>query len=1144
MTRRFSSSTRRRLSAGTLVLFLAAGLATTGPAQAMAPTPVFAPYLNYDAGNAKSVAIGDLTGDGRNDVVVSTADSSDLSRPNYVYVFAQGADGWLNRVDVLETKNTWDATMGLAAGDLDGDGKTDAVVANGQALDLFLQRGGGLAEGQPIALAGAQTVKAADVDGDGKVDLVASAAAGLVVLKALGAGAFAPPTVVSAQRQVEVEIGDVTGDGRRDLVTCNGQVALVFAQQAAGTFAAPIQHSGGAPCESVAIADVNGDGLPDVSTAGGGNRPTSRLSVFPQQANGTMAETPATYPTLDLPGSVKAGDMNGDGRSDLVVFHEAWMWVGVHAQAPDHTLDPERLTRVPYANSGAPHRMAIGDVNGDQRSDIVIADDQHGLVMLWGQPPTPSTTTSTAKLATTVATAPPPGTPRPLFSAAQQYDLDAAGESLAAGDFNGDGRTDVAMSTRSRSNPDTAFKVLVFYQAPDGSLPRAVSFDTEGPAGYGDVMELASGDLDGDGKADLVLRTRDGINIFMQRNGTFADRRYLELPFAYRVDLADLDRDGKADMVLTGLGIAVYRSLGAGTFAPPVSVLASQQRTDMAIGDVTGDGRPDLVTINNFTPGAVEVHRQQANGSFGAGERTPVDGNPAEITIGDLSGDGRMDVAVSYEAGIQVAGIRILLQGAGGTLAAGPSFSADYAGPMRAGDVDGNGRADLVVLYGGSKVGVRLQHAGGLLATEQSYPMPYATSYPSSAMLLADFTGDRRLDVAAANYNHGLDVLRNTSVNVPPQVATTVAGTFHPLTPQRLLDTRTGLGAPAAKLGPRGTISLQATGTGGVPESGVSAVVLNVTVTEPTAGSFLTVSPAGEARPLASNLNYVAGQTVPNLVVVKVGAGGKVDLYNDSGATHVVADVAGWYGPDTGAAGGRYTAVTPARILDTRVGAKLGPAGSLGLQVTGQGGVPQSGVSAVVLNVTVTEPTAISFLTAWPQGEARPLASNLNYVGGQTVPNLVVVKVGAGGRVDLFNNAGATHVVADVAGWYGGGDGDTGPAGLYTPVAPSRLLDTRSGAAVGPGGTVGLQVTGRGNVPASGVSAVVLNVTVTEPTAISFLTAWPAGQARPLASNLNYGAGRTVPNLVVVKVGAGGVVSLFNNSGTTHVVADVAGWYG
>jgi hypothetical protein len=340
------------------------------------------------------------------------------------------------------------------------------------------------------------------------------------------------------------------------------------------------------------------------------------------------------------------------------------------------------------------------------------------------------------------------------------------------------------------------------------------------------------------------------------------------------------------------------------------------------------------------------------------------------------------------------------------------------------------------------------------------------------------------------------------------------------------------------------------TGAGGVPR-GATTVVMNVTVTEPTAGSYLTAWPASEPRPLASNLNYLAGQTVPNLVTVRIGLEGKVSLYNLAGSTHVIADVAGWYGVDYGDAGSRYNPVTPARVLDTRtgvgaLGGKLGPSGTLGLQVTGRGGVPASGVSAVVLNVTVTEPTAGSYLTAWPAGQGRPLASNLNYGAGQTVPNLVVVKVGAGGVVNLFNHVGATHVIADVAGWFGAGPRP--PAGGFSPSGPIRIVDTRVGhgapaAKVGPGGTLAFRVTDRAGLPPSGVAAVVLNVTVTEPSAGSFLTVWPHREARPLASNLNYDAGQTVANLVVVKVGTNGDVALFNNAGATHVVVDIAGWY-
>jgi len=247
--------------------------------------------------------------------------------------------------------------------------------------------------------------------------------------------------------------------------------------------------------------------------------------------------------------------------------------------------------------------------------------------------------------------------------------------------------------------------------------------------------------------------------------------------------------------------------------------------------------------------------------------------------------------------------------------------------------------------------------------------------------------------------------------------------------------------------------------------------------------------------------------------------------------------------------GAGYHALTSARILDSRIGqglsGPLGPGQTADLQVTGQGGVPVAGVSAVVLNVTVTQPTDAGWITVWPAGVAMPTASNLNFSPGQTVPNLVTVKVGAGGRVSLFNSSGSTQLIADVVGWYD--DGTQNDARLHV-VTPARILDSRIGQGLagplGPGQTADLQVTGQGGVPVSGVSAVVLNVTVTDPAAAGYLTVWPAGVAMPTASNLNFSPGQTVPNLVVVKVGAGGMVSLFNSGGSTQLVADVVGWFG
>jgi hypothetical protein len=239
---------------------------------------------------------------------------------------------------------------------------------------------------------------------------------------------------------------------------------------------------------------------------------------------------------------------------------------------------------------------------------------------------------------------------------------------------------------------------------------------------------------------------------------------------------------------------------------------------------------------------------------------------------------------------------------------------------------------------------------------------------------------------------------------------------FVGVTPARLLDTRDGTGAPVGAVGGGGQVDLQVTGRGGVPATGVSAVVLNVTVTEPTAAGFVTVWPAGETRPTASNLNFVPGQTVPNVVIAKVGAGGRVSLFNSAGATHLLADVNGYY-----TAGSQLVPIVPARLLDTRDGTggitgPTNPGTEVDVVVAGHAGVPV-GATSVVMNVTVTEPESSGYLTVWPNGAPRPTASNLNFVAGQTVPNLVISQIGAEGKISYFNNAGRLHVVIDVLGY-------------------------------------------------------------------------------------------------------------------------------
>lgn len=380
----------------------------------------------------------------------------------------------------------------------------------------------------------------------------------------------------------------------------------------------------------------------------------------------------------------------------------------------------------------------------------------------------------------------------------------------------------------------------------------------------------------------------------------------------------------------------------------------------------------------------------------------------------------------------------------------------------------------------------------------------------------------------------------------PASAASSAPGSFTSVTPARLLDTRSA-GGPVAS---NATVVLPVDGHGGVPASGVSAVVLRVTVTQPTSTGWIAVW-GGGALPNASNMNFAAGQVVGNLVTTPVAADGSVSLHNGSpGTVQIVVDVSGYYLAGTPQAAGTFSSVTPYRVLDTRNGTgapkqAVAAGQTVDVQVNGVGPVPSQDVSAVVLNLTVTQPATGGWVAVWGGG-ALPNASSLNFQSGQVIANLVTTPVSTDGTVSFHNgSSGTVQLVADVAGYYLAG-GPLNEGGLG-PVPPYRMLDTRNGTGgvsgpVSAGATVHLPVAGRGWVLPSGVSAVVLNVTATLATRSGWIAVWGGG-TQPATSSLNFDAGKTVSNLVVTPVAPDGTVSLNNGSGgTVQLVADVFGY--
>lgn len=388
-----------------------------------------------------------------------------------------------------------------------------------------------------------------------------------------------------------------------------------------------------------------------------------------------------------------------------------------------------------------------------------------------------------------------------------------------------------------------------------------------------------------------------------------------------------------------------------------------------------------------------------------------------------------------------------------------------------------------------------------------------------------------------------------SSTGVPASVAgaaaaDTMPGGYHAVPATRLLDTRDGTGAPAGLRPAGSTTAVTVTGVHGIPATGVSAVALTLVSTGSTANGFLTAFPHGAAAPTASALNWSGGLTVSNLALVKVGTGGQVDLRVSGGASHVVADVVGYVeSPDAVPAPGAITAVAPSRLLDTRAGSGAAKAAVRGgtvlqLAVAGRGGVPATGAGSVVLNLTATAGTTRGYVTASPTDPGSAPTSTVNYLPADTVANLVTVGLGPDGGVDLRVTAGGSvHLVADVVGWVAAG-APAAPLGA-APVTPKRLLDTPAVS----GSRHSLTVTGVAGVPASGVGAVLLNVTVADPTANGFVQVVPRGAGVPASSSLNFQGGRTKASAVIAAVSSTGGVDLVVSAGASvRLVVDVTGY--
>ena len=684
-----------------------------------APAPTLRPF---------QIVVADLTANGLPDII--TANRSD----NSVSVLLANADG---SFQTRETFPTGRLPISVAVGDLTGDGIDDIVTANYGGDQVSVLRGNGNGTFQPYydIPAGSDTydVKLADLTGDGRLDIVVTNkndnTVGVILNE--GAGKFAPMVAYPvASGPYEVAVDDLLGNGVPDLVVSHfsATVVDVLFGNGDGTFQSAVELPVGSRPYGLALADLTGDGLPDIVTS---DYRDNEVSVILNEGAGRF-EPPQLYKVGKGPNEVQVADLNGDGIDDIVTSDYGSDSVSVLMGNGGGTFQPARSVA---AGSG-PASLYVADLNGDGIPDVVVASrngNTVGLlvgngngtfqapVILGAGPKTYAAaaaeltgdgnldlvTTNINQNTVTVHLGNGDGS----FAPGATMSVGLAPTAVAIADLNGDGRPDiVTANTESNTvsvllgNGDGTFSVEQSFAV--GDSPRAV----------------AIADLTGDGVPDLVVANYNANTISVligERGGTFLPQEVFSVGARpYAVTVADLNGDGRPDIVVANSAsdtVSVLMNLGGTddtvTFSPQVMFETGRQPVAVAVGDLTGDGKTDIVTANAYD-GTISVLMGNGNGTFQSQRTLAVGSCPYSLALADLTGDGRLDI-VTTDYGSN--SISVLLNQSHGSFAPPTTWATDQE-PVATlvGDFNGDGLPDLVTISNhDSTIGTLLGQGNG-----------------------------------------------------------------------------------------------------------------------------------------------------------------------------------------------------------------------------------------------------------------------------------------------------------------------------------------------------------------------------------------------------------------------------------------------
>ncbi|MES2703357.1 MAG: FG-GAP-like repeat-containing protein [Bacteroidota bacterium] len=924
----------------------------------------FATPVTFASGTTpRSLAIGDIDGDGKPDLAVGNSGANTVSvLRNTSSSGSITTSSFATHVTFATGEQPWS----VAIGDIDGDGKPELAVANNASstVSVYHNTGssGSITSGsfatQVTYATGSNpySVAIGDIDGDGKADLAVAdlGSATISVYRntsssgSITSGSFAARvTFATGSNPISVAIGDIDGDGKPDMAVANqGSNTISVLRNTSssgsittGSFATQITFATGINPRNVAIGDIDGDGKPDLAVA---NLSSATVSVYRNTSSsgsitsGSFA-TQVTFATGTDPVSVAMGDIDGDGKPDLVTANNNSIAVSVIRNNPLIAVPAISSVSPAVANTGSTVTITGTNFNTTPANNIVFFGATKATVTAAGSSSLTATvpTGATYKEVSVINTASAltgysqyPFLPTfnnsaytagaVNFSDKVDFSTGTTARGVALGDIDGDGKTDIAVANYGSNTVSVYRNTSSSGSVTSASFAAQVTFVTGvEPAG------IAIGDIDGDGKPDMVVTNSGSSTVFVYRNtsssGSITSSSFASpATFAtglssYSVAIGDIDGDGKPDMAVTNNSsttVSVYHNTGtvgsitSGSFATRVIFATASNPLSVAIGDLDGDGKPDLAVANQGAH-TVSVFRNAGStgaittGTFPAHVQFTAGTNPRSVTIGDIDGDGKLDLAVANQSSANVSVYR-------NTSSSGSITSSSFASHVQfatgtlpfmvtLGDIDGDGKPDMVVPnYIAGTVGVyrNTGSSGSISSGSFATPVIFATGANPFSVAIGDIDGDGKPDLVTPNNGAAtLSVIRNNPVaasltvtalspgSANPGATVTLTGTNFNATPANNI---VFFGATRATVTAASTTSLTATVPAGATYKEVS---VNNTALSLTAYSQYPFLPKYDNSSFFTGLgsfttkvDYAVGDNPQGVAIGDIDGDGKPDM--------------------------------------------------------------------------------------------------------------------------------------------------------------------------------------------------------------------------------------------------------------------------